>query len=424
MELTKIQENSLYNILKEIKKFSYQNKSSRTIALINKDEFFNSLKELFKTLDGGGTYDLNLFKTTPTELSIISDLIISIINVNCASYYGKEKFGNLEYETIKSISNAFNFERELGFFIPGSSYANFQSIAILRDNVIRNKKKPVVIYSSEAHFSIERTINLLNIQGIKVPVLLSGEININKVEKVIKTLASNEIPIVVSTFGTTSCGSLDDINSICEIGKRYKILHHIDAAYGGVALLDDEYSQLYREAFINADTVSIDFHKWLLTPNTTAVLFIKSSSDARNAFAISDWTNYNESIPEPYLHLFSVSRRADFLRLWLPLKVYGWDFFVKHVNNCIQNSTTFKNLLEKNGIQVFKSNSKLPTICFKYNSLNKNNFECYISKFNKEGLSIGATYINKDLWLRCSLTSDEINESDIEEIIKILNKHY
>lgn len=420
MGLTKNQENSLYNILKEVFVLSHSSNSSKTLTSLNKDEFLNSLNILFNTIDNGRNYDLNLFKTAPTELSIISDLIISLININCASYYGKEKFGNLEYETIQSISNAFNFNRELGFFISGSSNANLQSIAILKDKAVRINKKPVVIYSSESHFSIERTINILNIKNLKLSALTNGQININSVEKAIKTLSPDEIPIVVSTFGTTSCGCIDDINSIDEMKERYEIFHHIDAAYGGVALLDKEYSRIYRKAFFSAETVSIDFHKWLLTPNTTAVIFLKNSIDARNAFAISDWTNYNEILPEPYLHLFGVSRRADFLRLWLPLKVYGWDFFAEHVQNCILNSILFKKLLKENGIQVFENNSKLPTICFKYDSLDKNNFENYISWYEKKGLSIGATYINKDLWLRCSLTSNGIDKNDIKEIIKIL----
>ena len=43
--------------------------------------------------------------------------------------------------------------------------------------------------------------------------------------------------MVVATFGSTSCGSIDNISEVAKIAKRFKLYMHIDGAYGGSALL-------------------------------------------------------------------------------------------------------------------------------------------------------------------------------------------
>ena len=55
---------------------------------------------------------------------------------------------------------------------------------------------------------------------------------------------------IISTFGTTGTVSFDPINKISEIAYRYKIWHHIDAAYAGSVLFLEEYQKLIGETAI------------------------------------------------------------------------------------------------------------------------------------------------------------------------------
>jgi glutamate/tyrosine decarboxylase-like PLP-dependent enzyme len=46
--------------------------------------------------------------------------------------------------------------------------------------------------------------------------------------------------MVNSTVGTTVEGNIDPITEIGEICAKYKIWHHVDAAYGGAFLMSEK----------------------------------------------------------------------------------------------------------------------------------------------------------------------------------------
>src|SRR6185295_7472442 len=70
---------------------------------------------------------------------------------------------------------------------------------------------------------------------------------------------------VVATAGTTNAGIVDDIDGVGAVAERLGIWLHVDAAYGGAALLAPSARQRFR-GIERAHSLVVDPHKWLYAP--------------------------------------------------------------------------------------------------------------------------------------------------------------
>lgn len=66
-------------------------------------------------------------------------------------------------------------------------------------------------------------------------------------EQIAKTLSEGAVPFMVSaTAGTTVLGAFDPIDDIADVCEANKLWLHVDAAWGGGALISTKYRHLMR----------------------------------------------------------------------------------------------------------------------------------------------------------------------------------
>jgi len=73
-----------------------------------------------------------------------------------------------------------------------------------------------------------------------------GKMRLSDLEKQVKLCLENGWqPLMVSaTAGTTVLGAFDDLAGISEVCKKYNMWMHVDAAWGGGALMSKKYRHL------------------------------------------------------------------------------------------------------------------------------------------------------------------------------------
>jgi tyrosine decarboxylase / aspartate 1-decarboxylase len=120
--------------------------------------------------------------------------------------------------------------------------------------------------SDQAHYTHSRISSVLGLPFLTVPSDDRGRMDLNALQHL---LATQNIGTVVVTLGTTAIGSVDPLDQILPLQKKFNFRIHVDAAYGGYFTLASNLSAETRAAFDaipHADSIVIDPHKHGLQP--------------------------------------------------------------------------------------------------------------------------------------------------------------
>jgi glutamate/tyrosine decarboxylase-like PLP-dependent enzyme len=220
--------------------------------------------------------------TIPTILGYVSFMLS---NPNNHAYEGGPVTSEMEMEVISMLLKFIGFQEGWGHLTSGGSLANLEALWVVRDFY----PEGTVYFSEVSHYSWKRICKILNIKKFKeVPVDRNFRIDLSKLEDEFKL---NPPMFVMTNLGSTGTGSVDDIESILELKKKYHFHLHIDAAYGGFirsVILDEEnkiipftsvknLSEFVYNQFLcmqKADSITIDPHKHgLISYGAGAVLY-------------------------------------------------------------------------------------------------------------------------------------------------------
>jgi glutamate/tyrosine decarboxylase-like PLP-dependent enzyme len=120
--------------------------------------------------------------------------------------------------------------------------------------------------SDQAHYTHCRISNVLGLPFVTIPSDARGRMDLAALEQL---LATKNIGTVVVTLGTTAIGSVDPLDQILTLQKKYDFRIHVDAAYGGYFTLASNLAPETRAAFDaipHVDSIVIDPHKHGLQP--------------------------------------------------------------------------------------------------------------------------------------------------------------
>lgn len=103
--------------------------------------------------------------------------------------------------------------------------------------------------SEDAHYSSGKLASFMGLGSdnvYKVNTCKRGKLIVEHLEsEVIRAKKEGAIPfLVVATAGTTVLGAFDPIDQIADLCKKYDMWLHVDAAWGGGALMSHKYRHL------------------------------------------------------------------------------------------------------------------------------------------------------------------------------------
>jgi aromatic-L-amino-acid decarboxylase len=139
---------------------------------------------------------------------------------------------------------------------------------------------------------------------------------------------------VVAQAGSVSTGAIDPLNDLADFCEEQGLWLHVDAAYGGAALLSETH-RTKLHGINRADSVCVDPHKWFFVPLECGITLFKSSARQKATFRAkaaylgqeSDWDLKNTN--------FQLSRQGRALKLWFSFRTYGLDRLAAIVDrNC------------------------------------------------------------------------------------------
>lgn len=381
------------------------------------------------------------------QISTIADFLASTINQNVTKWHLAPAMTEIEKRVVKWASEMIHFTPEAGgAMVNGGSGATLAGLTVARNvffrelNINKNGlfgQKPFMVYcSKETHSSTDKSVALLGIgtnQLRKIATNADFTINIEALENKIKEdIAAGFRPFcIVGNAGTVNTGAIDDLDAIAEIAQKYKMWFHIDGAYGGLVSslpsLRSKYAGIEK-----ADSVALDFHKWLYQPFEIGCVLVRNWNVLRETYfkqadyldttleQKSDRLEFNE-------HYFQLSRNAKAFKVWMSIKAYGFEKIKEMMQKDIDLSHYLAALVEESTDFELKSKSDLAIVCFRY----KGNFtaETDIIQINQELIPaleadgrvfITGTKLNDQFVLRACLINHRKQKSSVEYLLNTI----
>jgi tyrosine decarboxylase/aspartate 1-decarboxylase len=189
------------------------------------------------------------------------------INPNNHALDGGRASSAMEIEAVAALAKMFKLPQHLGHLTSGGTFANLEALWVAGQLGHTEDGTPMAIAASDqAHYTHSRISGVLGLPFISIPTDEHGRMDLEILESLLKT---EKIATVVVTLGTTAIGSVDPLDQVVALQKKYNFRIHVDAAYGGYFTLAANLSPETRAAFDaipHADSIVIDPHKHGLQP--------------------------------------------------------------------------------------------------------------------------------------------------------------
>src|SRR5437762_6486423 len=323
-----------------------------------------------------GNY-FGLMNPAPAYIAVLAEALVAALNPQLATMARSQLASKIEQETVRWIGErvygpansqlGWRDGEFYGTFTSGGNEANFSALAAalahrfpqaIEDGVATIGAQPIVYASSEAHHSLDKSCGLLGIGRRalrRIPINPRIQLDVKDLEAAINDdkRAGHTPFCVVATAGTTNSGAIDDTAAMAAICRRYHLWLHVDGAYGAAAVCSDKHRDLVR-GIEQADSVTIDPHKWLAMPFAAGVVLTRHPQSLRAAFEVS--TPYMPRIPSsgtgrsPDPDNFKIStqwsRRMNALKLWLTIQVHGRQAYEEHIDRQMRLARGFADWIE------------------------------------------------------------------------------
>jgi aromatic-L-amino-acid decarboxylase len=139
--------------------------------------------------------------------------------------------------------------------------------------------------------------------------------------------AAGRIPLaVVATAGTTNTGAVDPLPAIADLCVREGVWLHVDAAYGGFAVLTER-GRWGLDGLERADSVTLDPHKWLFVPFECGCLMVREPRRLKAAFQIMPEYLQDVEVGGERVNFADrgeqLTRASRALKVWLGVRYFG-----------------------------------------------------------------------------------------------------
>lgn len=381
-----------------------------------------------------------------TPAAILGDWLATIYDQNTQTVKGQGDISAIiEFEAIRLLLQLFDLPEDyLGGFVTGATMSNFTCLGVARQWAGRQKgmdiskegmSRPFPVITSYPHSSVIKSLAMLGMGSnnfIKVPGAGGNReaMDMSALEATIVGLKGQPF-ILLTSGGTVNTVDFDDFRTIARLKEKYNFWWHIDAAFGAFAALSPGYKHLLA-GWENADSITIDCHKWLNVPYENAFFLVKEKHKTLQAETFQNSNapylgdplenfNYLNFLPEN-------SRRLKALPVWFTLLAYGKQGYKAIVENNISLAQALGQFIETSNEFILLAPVRLNTVCFTLkNERAPDKVSLFLETLNQSGkVFLSPTIYNQQQGIRAALVNWQTTAADIkivrDEMQKALEK--
>uniref|UniRef100_A0A8D1UQ07 Glutamate decarboxylase like 1 n=1 Tax=Sus scrofa TaxID=9823 RepID=A0A8D1UQ07_PIG len=316
--------------------------------------------------------------------SLVARFMTEALNPSVYTYEVSPVFLLVEEAVLKKMIEFIGWKEGDGIFNPGGSVSNMYAMNLARYKYCPDIKEKglsglprlILFTSAECHYSMKKAASFLGIGTENVCFVETdgrGKMIPEELEKQVwQARREGAAPFLVcATSGTTVLGAFDPLNEIADICERHGLWLHVDASWGGSALMSRKHRKLLH-GIHRADSVAWNPHKMLMAGIQCCAFLVKDKSDllkkcysAKASYLFQQDKFYDVSYDTGDKSI-QCSRRPDAFKFWMTWKALGTLGLEERVNRALALSRYLVEEIKKREGFKLLLEPEYANICFWY----------------------------------------------------------
>jgi glutamate/tyrosine decarboxylase-like PLP-dependent enzyme len=322
-----------------------------------------------------------------------------------------------------------------GILTSGGSEANLTALVVAREPLDDDQRRRAVLYvADQRHWSVDRAARVMGLRPDQVrPVPADADLRLTPAALAHVVAADRNAGrhpwAVVANAGATNTGAVDPLGALADLCARERLWFHVDAAYGWAAALTPAGRALLA-GIEQADSVTLDPHKWLAQAFEVGGLLVRDGARLRQAFTLrpeymqdvlpgADEVNFAD-------HGIALTRRFRALKVWLSLKALGIGWYRRLVEHTCDLALYSEALLRERGFEVL-SPARLSIVCFRLApaghgeaDLDRLNLALVDAVRATGRAFLSSTRLHERVAVRFCFINWRTSAADVEEVVELL----
>ena len=333
--------------------------------------------------------------SSPTWPGILADFMAAGFSINQCTWLVSSGPSQLELVVIDWFRRWMGYpESAGGLLTSGGSAASLDAFVAARE-AAGNPERATVYMCDQSHSAHVRAARIIGIRPECIRLLPDdGHLRLDMdalARAVAEDRAAGFHPIAVcANAGASSAGTIDPLEAMADYCEAEGIWLHVDAAYGGFAVVTERGKELLR-GIERADSIGLDAHKWFFQPYEAGGLLVKDVGTLERAFGVHHdilqdtiWGGNHPNFSDRGLQL---SRACRALKIWMSVQTFGMAAFRRAVSNGMELAARAEAYIEKSPVLELLTPASLGIVCFRVNPSGADLDEDALEKINRNVLA-------------------------------------
>ena len=393
----------------------------------------------------------------PATIGVMVEALATAMNPSVAG--GNHAAVWIERQVLEWFKQLVGFPSDsMGLLVSGGSAAAVTALGVARHRACSRRgwdvrrdglqtseghatpPRLVVYKGAEGHGCNQKAVELLGIGSANIRTVPSDaamRLRPDALDRMIEDdVAAGHIPVaVVGSAGTVNTGAIDPLAELADVCARHEVWLHVDAAYGGPAIVAASYEQLLR-ALARADSIALDPHKWMYVPVDAGLVLVRHASAMRDAFSlvppylrtdgnlrgVQGPTWFSEYGPEQ-------TRPFRALKVWAALRFFGRDGYRRLIEHDLELARHLADRIRSTLEFELWEPTSLSIVCFRATPAELRDRSADLDSLNRQLLEdvqlggegfLSGTMLNGSFWLRACVVNPRASVTDIDAVFNAI----
>ena len=333
--------------------------------------------------------------SSPTWPGVVADFLAAGYNINSCSWLVASGTSHLECVVIDWFRQWLGYpETAGGLLTSGGSAASLDALVAARE-AAGHPERASVYMSDQSHSAQRRAVKIIGIRPEHTRLVPSDDsfrIDLGALASMVREdRAAGVEPIAVcANAGATATGAVDPLEKMADFCASEGIWLHVDAAYGGFAVVTERGKRILR-GIERADSVVLDAHKWFFQPYEAGCLMVRDVSTLEKPFAVRrnflQDALWGSGHPNFWDRGLQMSRSARALKIWMSVQTFGMAAFRRAISNGLEFAVRAQRFIDESPVLKCMSPASLSIVCFRVDPAGQDVADDDLDEINRQVLA-------------------------------------